>query len=193
MPSPVSASGFTRAALIVIDVQKAIDAPYHAHHGPRNNPGAEQNIAKLLSAWRSAGRAIIHIRHDSTSPASAYRPGQEGNRFKDEVAPLPGETVVPKRTNSAFIGTDLQTRLEDAGLRTLVFTGVSTNNSVEATVRMAGNLGFEAYLVADACFTFARPDFQGRMRSAEEVHAMSLANLEDEYCHVVTTDAVLGA
>ena len=186
-------SKFSQAALIVIDVQKSIDAPYHAVHGPRNNPGAERNIARLLTAWRLAGRPVIHIRHDSTDASSAYRPGQEGNEFKDAVAPLAHETVVPKRTNSAFIGTDLQERLEDAGLRALVFTGVSTNNSVEATVRMAGNLGFEAYLVADACFTFARPDFQGRMRSADEVHAMSLANLDGEYCSVVTTDAVLSA
>lgn len=184
-------SKFSQAALIVIDVQKSIDAPYHAAHGPRNNPEAERNIARLLSAWRLSGRAVIHIRHDSTSLTSSYRPGQEGNEFKDEVMPLADETIVPKRTNSAFIGTDLQERLEDAGLRTLVFTGVSTNNSVEATVRMAGNLGFEVYVVADACFTFARPDFQGRLRSADEVHAMSLANLEGEYCSVITTDAVL--
>lgn len=185
-------SKFSKAALIVIDVQKAIDAPYHAVHGPRNNPAAERNIARLLAAWRLAGRPIIHVRHDSTTPTSAYRPGQPGNEFKAEVAPMPGETIIPKRTNSAFIGTDLQQRLEHAELRTLVFAGVSTNNSVEATVRMAGNLGFEAYLVGDACFTFARPDFEGRLRSADEVHAMSLANLDGEYCSVVTTDRVLG-
>jgi nicotinamidase-related amidase len=68
---------------------------------------------------------------------------------------------------------------------------VSTNNSVEATVRMAGNLGFRVYLVNDACFTFARPDFQGQMRNAEEVHSMSLANLDGEYCTVVNTTDVL--
>ena len=46
---------------------------------------------------------------------------------------------------------------------------------------MAGNLGFETYLAEDVCFTFARPDSFGRLRSAEEVHAMSLANLGGEY------------
>ena len=71
--------------------------------------------------------------------------------------------------------------------------GVSTNNSVEATVRVAGNLGFETYLVADACFTFARRDFYGRLRAADEVHAMSLANLDNEYCKVLDTAAVLAA
>jgi nicotinamidase-related amidase len=74
-----------------------------------------------------------------------------------------------------------------------VVAGVITNNSVEATVRHAGNLGFDTYLVEDACFTFARPDYRGVARTAEEVHAMSLANLQGEYCTVVTTAEVLAA
>jgi nicotinamidase-related amidase len=186
-----SVSRFAQAALIIIDMQKAIDADYHAAHGPRNNPAAEANIRRLLTAWRADRRTIVHVRHDSTFASSAYRPGQPGNDFKREAEPLPGETVLPKRTNSAFIGTDLERRLRDAGIRMLVVSGVATNNSVEATVRMAGNLGFDTYLVDDACFTFARPDHRGRLRSADEVHAMSLANLDGEYCTVVTTDAVL--
>jgi nicotinamidase-related amidase len=182
---------FARAVLLVVDVQKAIDAAYHAADGPRNNRDAELKIARLLAMWRQNKRPIVHIRHDSTFVTSAYRPGQIGNEFKDEVAPAPGEPVIAKRTNSAFIGTDLERRLREAGLATLVVAGVSTNNSVEATVRMAGNLGFETYLVADACFTFARRDFQGRLRTADEVHDMSLANLDKEYCTVLHTAAVL--
>ena len=187
------AHDLSAAALVVVDVQQAIDEPYHAADGPRNHPDAEARIAELLDAWRGAGRPVFHIRHDSTFAASAYRPGQAGNAFKPQVAPGPGETVVPKTTNSAFIGTDLERRLREAGITTLVFAGVSTNNSVEATVRMAGNLGFAAYLVDDACFTFARRDHRGRLRSADEVHAMSLANLHGEYCTVLTTAEALAA
>lgn len=69
--------------------------------------------------------------------------------------------------------------------------GVITNNSVEATVRMAGNLGFATWLVEDACFTFGRKDWTGTRRTAEDVHAMSLANLDGEYCTVITADALL--
>lgn len=46
-------------------------------------------------------------------------------------------------------------------------------------------------LVEDATFTFARRDWQGRARTADEVHAMSPANLHGEYCTVVTADEVL--
>ena len=99
--------------------------------------------------------------------------------------------MIAKTTNSAFIGTDLEPRLRNAGHSALVVTGVSTNNSVEATVRMAGNLGFDTWLVEDACFTFGRTDWNGTARTADEVHAMSLANLDGEYCTVTTTDAVI--
>jgi nicotinamidase-related amidase len=186
LPSPLPLD----AALIVIDMQRAID---HPSWGLRNNPGAEKNVAALLHAWRDSQRPVYHIRHDSTEPASHYRPGQPGNEFKPEAQPRPGETVIAKRTNSAFIGTGLEARLRAARQTVLVIAGVITNNSVEATVRMAGNLGFNAFLVEDGCFTFARQDWTGKLRSAAEVHAMSLANLDGEYCTVIRTANVLAA
>ena len=90
--------------LILIDQQKAMA---HPKWGPRNNPDAERNIARLLAAWRERGWPIIHVRHDSTYPDSPFRPGQEGNDFLPLTAPRPGETVVVKRVTSAFIDTDL--------------------------------------------------------------------------------------
>lgn len=172
----------------MIDLQQAID---HHDWGIRNNLDAENQVARLLAHWRSRNWPVIHIRHDSTEPRSHYRPSQSGNDFKPEALPLAGEPVVAKRTNSAFIGTDLESRLRNAGHTALVVAGVSTNNSVEATVRMAGNLGFDTWLVEDACFTFGRTDWQGRARTADEVHAMSLANLDGEYCTVAAADTVL--
>ena len=90
LPSPLPQD----AALIVIDLQKAID---HPSWGQRNNPDAERNVAALLGAWRDSQRPVYHIRHDSTEPASRYRPGQPGNEFKPEAQPLPGETVIANR------------------------------------------------------------------------------------------------
>jgi hypothetical protein len=58
---------------------------------------------------------------------------------------------------------------------------------------MAGNLGFPTYLVADGCFTFGRPDWNGAYRTADEVHALSLANLNGEYCTLLTTAALSAA
>jgi nicotinamidase-related amidase len=180
----------TGAVLLLIDLQQAID---HPSWGKRNNPDAENNAARLLALWRENKWPVWHVRHDSTEPKSHYRPGQPGNDFKPETAPIAGEPVIAKRTNSAFIGTNLESQLRSAGHTALVVAGVITNNSVEATVRMAGNLGFETYLVSDACFTFGRADLKGHFHSAEEIHDMSLANLHGEYCTVTDTLTVLGA
>ena len=70
------------AALLVIDVQKAID---HPSWGERNNPQAESNIAALLAAWRASGRPIYHVRHDSTELQSHYRPGQSGHENQSRL------------------------------------------------------------------------------------------------------------
>jgi len=181
MPAPDVLPG--SAALVIIDLQKAIDAPYW---GPRNNPDCERTVATLLARWRETGRPIYHVRHDSTEPNSAYRPGQPGNDFKDEVKPLDGETVIVKRVNSAFIGTDLESRLRSAGIRRLVICGATTNHCVETTTRMAGNLGFDARLVRDATWTFGRIGPDGDAHSAEDIHAMTLANLNGEFAAIVT-------
>lgn len=179
-----------QTGLLIIDVQRAIDDPKWAAIGPRNNLQGEANIAALIGAWRRAAYPIIHVRHNSRFPASPYRPGQAGNEFKEEARPNPGELVVAKRTNSAFIGTDLESVLRASEIGTLVIAGVITNNSVESTVRMSGNLGFKTYLVEDACWTFARLDYAGRLRSADDVHTMSLANMAPEYCTVLRSDQI---
>jgi len=174
-------------ALLIVDVQRAIDDP--SWGDDRNNRDAEANIARLLARWRERGWPVVHIRHASREPNSTYRKGQPGFEFKAEVMPREGEQIVEKQTNSAFIGTDLQQRL--SGITTLVITGVITNNSVEATARMAGNLGFDTYVVRDATATFGRRDYDGRWCTADEIHAMSLANLDGEYARIVTTVEVL--
>lgn len=181
MPNPGLSN---RSVLLLVDLRQAID---HASWGARNNPDAESNVAALLAQWREAGWPVWHIRHDLMEPGSRYRPGQPGNAFKPEAVQRVAEPVIAKTTNNAFIGTDLEARLRSGGYDTLVVVGVITNNSVEATARMAGNLGFRTYLAADGCFTFDKLDWNGVMRAADEVHAMSLANLDGEYRAVTTT------
>ena len=176
------------AALLIVDVQRAIDDP---SWGVRNNPDAEANIAALLAAWRAAGRPIFHIKHNSIEPRSTYRPGQPGNDFKPAAAPLPGETVIEKQTNAAFIGTDLEAGLRRADIATLVIAGVITNNSVEATARMAGNLGFDTFVVSDATATFGRTDLRGKVWPADDVHWLALSNMDGEYARVVSTAQLL--
>jgi nicotinamidase-related amidase len=174
--------------LIIIDMQKCMVSDTA---GTRNNPSAEQNIASLLQAWRAAGATVVHVRHISRSPASLFAPGQAGVEFQPALAPLPAEHVVEKNVPDAFINTGLERWLRVRGVDELVIVGVSTNNSVESTVRTAGNLGFKTCVVADATFAFAKTDYAGMLRSADQVHAMSLANLNHEYAEITDTQSLL--
>jgi len=178
------------AALVCIDLQRGFD-----QFEGRNNPACEAKAAALQVAWRRAGRAatLVHVRHDSVEPGSVFRPGQPGNAFKPETAPLPGETVVPKSVHSAFIGTDLELRLRRLGCDTLVLVGIQTNYCVATTARMAGNLGFRTFVASDACATFPQALLDGRTLDAQTVHDVALAELHGEFATVVRTADLLQA
>jgi nicotinamidase-related amidase len=176
-------------ALLIIDMQKGMaDAAL-----VRNNPQAEDNIALLLDAWRGIGAPVVHVRHISRTPGSPFWPGQAGAEFQDRFVPRNDAHVVEKNVPDCFIHSGLERWLRVRGIEHLVFAGVSTNNSVEAGARTAGQLGFAVRVVSDACFAFARPDYAGTPRSAEEVHLMALANLDGEYAAVTDTAAVLNS
>jgi nicotinamidase-related amidase len=105
--------------------------------------------------------------------------------------PLATEHVVEKNVPDAFVNTGLERWLHARGIVQVVLVGVSTNNSIEATARSAGNLGFKTIVVSDATFAFAKTDYAGNRRTADEVHAMSLANLDGEYASIVSANSLL--
>jgi nicotinamidase-related amidase len=177
-------------ALLLIDLQQGFDAP---GWGARNNSDAERNVARLLSGWRAAGWPVIHVQHLSKEPGSPLGPGQPGAEFKAEAVPEEGEAFFQKSVNSAFIGTDLESYLREHGIDALTIVGLTTDHCVSTTARMAGNLGFEAYVVDDATATFDRSGPDGRMYGADEIHAISLASLHGEFATVLRTDQVLAA
>lgn len=177
-------------ALLVIDVQEAFNEIEQAGV-PRNNPQAVRNIVRLLDTFRAVGAPVYHVRHASTEPASRFRPDQPGFAVMPAVRELPHEPVLVKTVNSSFIGTGLEARLRAAGVETLILCGATTNHCIETTARMAGNLGFETLLVADATWTFDRTGPDGTLYPAEQVHAMSLANLSGEFAEIVGTEQLL--
>jgi nicotinamidase-related amidase len=179
-------------ALIIIDVQEAFHE-MEAAGARRNNPGAERNIAALLAAFRVSAASIIHIRHRNAAPQSRFNPANSGYAVLDEAREIAGEPVIVKDVNSAFIGTDLDKRLHANGIDTVVIAGATTNHCVETTTRMAGNLGYNTFLAADASWTFDRPAPDGRLYPAADVHAMSLANLNEEFCTVASASEIIAA
>lgn len=180
----------TRTVLIPIDMQQAFDL---SPTGGSNNPAVEANGRRLLSAWRSAGLPLVHVRHDSVKPGSPFAPGRPGNALRAGFEPQAGEPLVTKSVNAAFIGTDLDLRLRRLGVQQVVLFGLTTDMCVSTTARVAANLGYRTVVVGDACACFDLADDEGRKIPAAEIHRAHLATLRAEFAQVMTTDALLGA
>lgn len=173
-----------RTALLVVDVQVGMEDPWW---GPRNNPECEPNIARLIAAWRAAGRPLVFVRHDSVNPDSPLRPGEPGNALKPVVEGTP-DLLVVKQVNSAFYGRpDLHGWLRERGITGVAVTGIQTNFCCETTARMAGNLGYDTLFVLDATHTFDLPAHGGGTIPADEVARMTASNLHGEFADVVMT------
>jgi nicotinamidase-related amidase len=170
--------------LIVIDVQRAFEDPAW---GTRNNPGAERRIAEAIAGWRARGAPLIHVRHAS----AGFAPGTAAFDFKPEAVPAAGEPVITKNVNSAFIGTDLEARLRADGVERIALVGLTTDHCCSTTARMAGNLGFETWVLGDAMATFDRRAPDGEVIPADVIHRTALASLHDEFAEVLDTATAL--
>ncbi len=178
-----------KTALILIDVQKGLD---EAQMGERFGGDVEGNLLRLLAAWREREMPIFHVQHRSTEPDSALRPERAGFAFKAGFEPANGEPHIVKEVNSAFIGTDLEAQLRNAGIGTVVMGGLTTNHCVSTSTRMAGNLGFETFLVKDGVAAFAG-ELDGEVISAELIHKVALASLNKEFATLIDTETLLAA
>jgi len=178
-----------RPALILVDIQKGFEDIAH-WGGQRNNPDAELRASELLKIWRDNDLPVFHVQHCSTNPVSPLRETHPGNEFMDLVAPIDREPIIKKNVNSAFIGTDLQAQLDEAGINTLIIVGLTTDHCISTTTRMAGNLGYKTFLVADATATFNKAGVDGQNYPAELIHETALASLNNEFATIITTDLI---
>ncbi|MFC6732420.1 MULTISPECIES: cysteine hydrolase family protein [unclassified Haladaptatus] len=176
-------------AFLTIDVQEGFS---DSRWGTRNNPDFETNLDALLSAWREAALPLFHVQHHSTEPDSPLRSDHPGSAPKAGLI-NEGEPVITKQVNSAFIGTNLEELLHEQGISTLILTGLTTDHCVSTTARMAENLGFSVYVVADATAAFDRTGHDGTHYEPEVVHDLALAQLNGEFATIIDTAPLLAA
>ena len=181
-------------ALLLIDVQKGVDDTdyYGGPTGRANNPQAKDNIHQILATWRDRGGKVAFTRHDSVEEGSPLKLSLESGQQLDGMDILPGDIAVSKSVNSGFIGTSLELDLRRARIQRLCVVGFFTNVCVETTVRMAGNMGFDTYLVHDACSTMNSIGIDGTDYDPDLVHNMAIASLNGEFCTAISTQDALG-
>src|ERR1700677_569098 len=161
------------AVLLIIDAPEAVDGPR-----PGAGPEVEKNIVALVAAWRAEGRPLAHV---GRQPAGSPPP------------PLEGEIVIVRDTTSAFVGANLEARLDELGATTLVLCGGLATHALEASARHAADLGYHVFVVADACRAVDTADLRGRLWPAEDVRALALARLKGETATIVDVATTLRA
>ncbi len=143
----------------------------------------------LQDAFRARGIDVIHARiacllEDGRDRSlSQKKPGWnyllmpkdvEQSQLVPELAPLPGEIVVTKTTDSALTGTNLRLVLANMGIRNVVLTGIFTDQCVSSTVRSLADESFNVIVVEDCCAA-----------GTDELHRRELEIINMIYCHVL--------
>ncbi|MEY9952306.1 isochorismatase family protein [Leifsonia sp. EB34] len=173
-------------ALVVIDLQTGILGHPIAH--PIEQVVA--NSAELAAAFRAKGLPVVLVNVAGSAPGrterskAAGRVGggtlpAEATKLLPELDQQPSDITVTKRTLGAFLSTDLDAKLKDAGATQIVLTGVSTTSGVESTARTAYELGYHVAFVTDA------------MSDKLEAHEASIAHQFPKLGELGTTAEVL--
>ncbi|WP_138754180.1 cysteine hydrolase family protein [Paenibacillus sinopodophylli] len=174
-------------ALIIIDIQN--DYFPNGNMELVNPDKAAANAAKVLKWFRQNNKDnIFHIQHIAADPVIGFfLPDTKGAEIHETVQPLENESIIIKHFPNSFLKTDLERKLKEKGVTKVVVLGMMTHMCIDATVRAAVELGFEATLIEDACAT-RDLSYEGKGVTAEQVHYAFVGALNGMYANVISTE-----
>jgi len=147
------------------------------------------NIRRLAEAARAAGDLVVFSNDAHLAEGDAefkiWGPhaiaGTPGAQVIPELAPQPGDFVVPKRRYSGFYGTDLNLLLQEHGVKDVILTGLHTNICVRHTCNDAFLNGYTIFVPEDGVEAFTEKD-----------HVEGLDYLKRVYgAHITTTSELV--
>lgn len=186
--------GFGHAPLLmVIDFTRAFTEPGRPLAAECGAEIAQTN--RLIDAARRAGLPVMFTAVAYESPdlsdaglwarkiggQSDLQAGTDGVELDPRLGHEAGDGMLFKKYASCFFGTDLVSRLNAAGIDTLVIAGITSSGCVRATAVDAIQWGFRPIVVREAVGD-RWPD----------AHAQALRDMDAKYADVMGIDDVLG-
>jgi nicotinamidase-related amidase len=178
------------SALLVIDVQDSFTV------GPRwerrSTPKFEENVTRLVDAFRAAGRPVIYFLHnDSDEHFSTTSPYY---RLMNFLQPRDGEPLLHKTTRNCFTSTNLLPLLLSLNVRRIVIGGIQTEQCCETTARVGADLGFDVDFVTEATMTF--PIQKTLDAGSDELHVEAIIErteyvLRRRFARIATVDEIV--
>lgn len=142
-------------ALLVVDVQKALTQSEDPTRPPVWNLDATlANMETLIATARETGAEVIYVQHHSLMDSYLQR-GTRGYDFDERIAPVEGETVIPKQVCSVFAETDIVDQLNARQIRHYVVCGIQSDYCVDMAAKGGLSAGFLVTLASDAHTTWS--------------------------------------
>ncbi len=175
-------------ALLVIDFQNE----YFTGRMPiPDGMKALENTQRLIKFADKEHIQVIHVQHIAPDGAAVFATNGKTVDFHPLMKPRPQDKVVQKTTVSVFASTNLDAQLKQAGVKTLIITGLMTHACVAGAARDAAPLGYDVVVASDATATRAITRIDGRTVSKDELHNAALAEIEDTFGSVLTTSQII--
>ena len=177
-----------RSALLVMDYQSGIvdrvpdpvGLLARASTAIATARAAAMHVGYVRVAFDEADYALVPDTNKTfavSANARLMRNDAPETAIHEAVAPEPGDIIVRKTRVGAFSTTDLDRRLGDRGIDTIVLAGISTSGVVLSTVRDGADRDYRIYVLSDGC---ADPD--------PEVHDFLIRRVYPRQTYVVTVD-----
>ncbi|MDW5416603.1 isochorismatase family protein [Iodobacter sp. CM08] len=175
-------------ALLVIDFQNE----YFSGKMPiPDGIRALRNTQRLIAHADQKNIPVFHIQHITPVGSPIFAEHSANAQFHSDLQPAPHHSVLQKSSVSVFPSTDLDHRLKDSGITTLIITGLMTHACVAGAARDAVPLGYQIIVVDDACATRDLDNADGSVLSHTTLHHAALASIADTFGDIMTTEQIL--
>ncbi|WP_027613893.1 cysteine hydrolase family protein [Pseudomonas sp. URIL14HWK12:I6] len=186
--TPVDHLPAGKSALVVIDFQNEYFS------GKMPIPEGAAALAKtreLITFADSHKIPVYHVQHVAPAGSPVFAIDGQTVKFHPDMQPRPQDVVLQKSTVSVFASTDLDQQLKNAGIQTLIISGLMTHACVAGAARDAAPLGYNVIVASDASATRAITRANGVSIDKDSLHKAALAEVEDTFGDVLSTAQIV--